>query len=155
MKIQEVWEDFVWWLEYNIASILLVLFLVMLLGCVGWVIDYGIKSVNCQVVGNYHITSQIEEVQLYSGNNDFQLSGNWSIFGGMVDEKDVVFYWTNNNGVLTKQSVGMLNSSFIEDGENKLIIYDSYCNKYPKIYTGEKYEFHVPENSVMQLYEYK
>ena len=101
--------------------------------------------------------SQIEEIKLYSGSNNIQDKGSWTILGSSVNNVDKVFYWQNDNNILTKHEVSMKDSIFIEDNKNILIVYETKCDKYPKLdnIADNRYEFHVPENSIIQLYNYK
>ena len=94
---------------------------VAVIGAIG-AIKNNSNYIWCQ--SNYIYETVPEQVNLYAGNNDFQLSGEWSIFGGRVDTEDVVFYWVNENGVLSKHNAPMSQSTFIEDGKNQLLIFE-------------------------------
>jgi len=109
----------------------------------------------CQ--SNYIYEDAPEVVKLYAGDNSYQLDGNWNILGGDLETKDTVSYWTDDNGVLSKHDVPMKQSTFIEDGENELLVFTPVCWEFPehKINGNVKYEFHVPQGSVVRMYIFK
>ena len=110
----------------------------------------------CQ--SNYIYETAPEQVNLYAGSNDSELNGQWSIFGGNIETEDVVYYWINENGVKTRHDVPMSQASFIEDGQNKLLIFYPMCWEFPEheIYSSHiKYEFHVPQDSVANMYRFQ
>jgi len=136
-------------------------------GCIGFIIVIVIVLLIAFKVNTYFKSvvycvnnftySQIEEIKLYSGSNNIQDKGSWTILGSSVNNVDKVFYWQNDNNILTKHEVSMKDSIFIEDNKNILIVYETKCDKYPKLdnIADNRYEFHVPENSIIQLYNYK
>jgi len=95
---------------------------------------------------------------LYGGYNNNELSGYFFLGSGSIQETDVVYYWINDDGVKSKHSQRMDKSVFIEDGKNIMIQKIKGCDApsswwapYEKVL---QYEFHVPENSIVQMYQY-
>ena len=80
---------------------------------------------------------------------------------GHIEEIDVVYYWVNNSGVKSKHSQRMDQSVFIEDGKN--IMVEKITGVCPKniqwLFDGmphlSEFEFHVPENSIAQMYKFQ
>lgn len=95
---------------------------------------------------------------LYAGYNQGEINGSFFLGSGRVDEVDTVFYWVNDGGILTKHSVFMRDSKFIEDGKN---ILESTYYVCPKLGIGvdrvvpESFLFHVPQNSIVNMYQFK
>jgi len=97
--------------------------------------------------------------ELYSGYNSNDIGGHFFLGSGTVNEKDMVYYWINNNGILSKHQRGMDESVFIEDGKNIMVEKSLLCPNNlqwlfiePGLY---QVEFHVPEGSVAQMYQYQ
>lgn len=100
----------------------------------------------------------IERIDLYAGYNDNEISGRFFLLGGHIDERDVVYYWVDNNGVKSKHSQPMYKSVFIEDGGEYLLLKKDACPEawWWLFICGDTIaEFHVPENSIRQLYQYQ
>ena len=97
---------------------------------------------------------------LYAGYNNSELHGDFFLGSGSVDDVDMVYYWVNNNGVKSKHSKKMSDSVFIEDGKNLMVETYESCPKnlnwlFIDVGKTGKTEFHVPENSIMQMYKYQ
>lgn len=110
---------------------------------------------------NYHMCAKdeiVERIDIYAGYNDSEISGRWFLLSGRVDEEDVVYYWVNDSGVKSKHSQFMDDSVFIEDGGEYLLLRREAC---PEGWRWLFYcddvtaEFHVPENSIIQMYRYQ
>ncbi len=99
-----------------------------------------------------------EVTPLYAGYNDSEINGTFFLGTGAVDEKEMVYYWVDDNGIKFKQSLLMDKSVFIEDGQNVLIKRYYDCpEKWSWLLTEinyGSYEFHVPENSIGQMFQY-
>ncbi len=97
-----------------------------------------------------------ERINLYSSHNANDISGAWILLGGRIEEKDVVYYWADNNGVLSKHHQPMDKSIFIEDGGEYLILkYRQGPENLWWLFVSDglqSAEFHVPEGSVAQIY---
>lgn len=119
---------------------------------------YGIWSLNfkyCQVL-------ETERIDLYAGYNSNEISGSFFLLAGSISDEDTVYYWINENGFKTKHEVSMKNSAFIEDGGEYLIKNKYVCQDninwlfiMPLADPDYKYEFHVPEGSILTMYGYR
>jgi hypothetical protein len=133
--------DDVWW--RNIMWVLVVVGLI-------W---GGIKlnESQCGIDASY-------SVPLYSGHNANKLHGSFFLMGGQIDEVDTVYYWVQSGNTLRKYSNPMWSSSFIEDGENYLLIKQTKCTSnwfFDNSGNPTTYEFHVPEGSVANMYNFQ
>ena len=128
-----------------------------------WVIGLSLFIAGIVVVGSIflNISVQIEteeRINLYSSHNSNEIFGNWSILGGQIEEKDVVYYWVDDDGVLSKHYELMNKSTFIEDGGEYLLLIKREPPENLKwlfVPDGlQKAEFHVPEGSVARMYSF-
>lgn len=101
----------------------------------------------------------VEKVEIFAGYNDSSMNGRFFLGSGSVDEKDVVYYWANNNGVKTKHSQPMDKSVFIEDGGGYVLLKSQTCKEgWDWFFLCDGFyqaEFHVPEGSIVQMYQYR
>jgi len=110
---------------------------------------------------NWHMCSKdeiVERIDIYAGYNENEISGSWFLLGGWIDEEDVVYYWVDDNGVKSKHNQPMDDSVFIEDGGEYLLLRQKTCPENLRwlFICGEvAAEFHVPENSIRQMYQYQ
>jgi hypothetical protein len=111
------------------------------------------------IVLNTNHCSIIEKtkISLYSGNNGNEVSGSFFLGSGTVKETDYVYYWTKDeSNILEKNKIQMDNSKFIEDGNQYLEVISERCtSNFYLDATSNKYLFHVPENSVAQMYIFR
>jgi len=109
---------------------------------------------NCNVVAE-------QTIPLYAGFNSQTTSGNFILGSGTIEEVDMVYYWIDENGIKSKHHVPMRLSVFIEDGKNTLVKRYATCKKgfeWAIPYNLDsviEFEFHVPENAIMQMYQFK
>jgi hypothetical protein len=100
----------------------------------------------------------VERIEIYAGYNDNEIRGRLFLLSGHIDEKDVVYYWVDDNGVKPKHSQPMDNSVFIEDGGEYLLLRHRTCPENLRwlfVCDAVTIEFHVPENSIRQMYQYQ
>jgi len=108
------------------------------------------------------------KIPLYAGYNNNVTSGNFFLGSGSINSTDMVFFWINEDGVKHKESRLMKHSSFIEDGGNYLMQSAAKCPSWADFMNGKmhikngylievdmKSEFHVPENSIITMYQFK
>lgn len=145
-------EEYV--MDYELSRILSILFL--LFYSVGATIY--IAKLNFQ----YCDVLKTERIDLYSGFNDNKMSGSYFLIAGSISENDTVYYWINEDGLKTKHEVPMRDSSFIEDGGEYLLKHRLTCRDnliwlflIPLNDPPYRYEFHVPEGSILNMYNYK
>ncbi|MDD5169015.1 MAG: hypothetical protein PHN75_09370 [Syntrophales bacterium] len=99
---------------------------------------------------------------LYAGYNDSEISGRYFLSSGTVNDVAMVYYWVDNNGVKSRYSQKMDQSVFIEDGKNEMIEIYKMCPKkwrwfflpLNELPQRKRFEFHVPEHSIPQMYQY-
>lgn len=120
-----------------------------------FVVAFGVNTLNergCNI-------EEIEKISIYSSYNATSTEGGFVLGSGSVDEKEIVFYWVNNNGVKSKQHQLMSQSIFIEDGNRYVLLKSRVCKENMKwFYICEGFyqaEFHVPEGSIAKMYDYK
>jgi hypothetical protein len=96
---------------------------------------------------------------LYAGYNDSEINGSFFLGTGHIDEQEMVYYWIDENGVKSKHDQPMSMSVFIEDGKNIMVEKYEICPNNlqwlfidPGLY---QIEFHVPKNSIVQMYKYQ
>lgn len=96
---------------------------------------------------------------LYAGYNDSNISGTFFLGSGSIDNKEVVYYWVDNNGVKSKHSHDMAISTFVEDNGNYMVEKSLVCPSQVSwlFLPGgiSSVEFHVPEHSIATMYQYK
>jgi hypothetical protein len=107
-------------------------------------------------------TPNFTKTNLYAGYNGLNTFGRFFLGSEEISENDVVYYWINQDGVKSKHNQPMSDSIFIEDGGNYMIEKSYSCPKdmgwffiNPNTYKESSFEFHVPENSIVSMYEYK
>jgi uncharacterized membrane protein len=97
--------------------------------------------------------------ELYAGYNNSEIEGHFFLGSGSVNEKEMVYYWANNDGIKSKHSQEMSMSVFIEDGKNIMVEKYHVCpDKLQWLFINPglyQIEFHVPENSIVQMYQYQ
>jgi hypothetical protein len=97
-------------------------------------------------------------VPIYSGSNGKVISGHFFLGSGDIETQDLVEYWVKNGVQLKKYSAPMSESVFIEDGENFIRYTKQDCSLAwlaPVNESITQFTFHVPEDSVAQMYEFK
>ena len=102
---------------------------------------------------------ETQTTPLYAGHNASEISGSFMLGSGTIEEVDYVYYWVDSGGIKSKHKRRMNNSVFIEDGKNVMLQKANVCPENLKwlfIENGHyKIEFHVPEGSISQMYQYK
>lgn len=129
-----------------------------------WMIIIIVLSPILCLVVNLIVCSVDKEIiiPLYAGYNSSTIQGEFFLGSGNINGVDMVYYWVDDNGVLTKHSVPMSDSSFIEDGKNVLIQKcHNVCpsNLYwlflSSVSDEVKLEFHIPKGSIIQMYNFQ
>jgi len=97
-------------------------------------------------------------IPLYAGYNNSEINAHFFLGSGSINDTDMVYFWIDQNGVKSKHEARMSDSVFIEDGKNTLVLKETDCkdNLHWLFICDEtfEYEFHVPENSIVQMYQY-
>jgi hypothetical protein len=132
--------------------------------CEGWPILGLFLLLGLMVWGSININQNVCNIpkiittSLYAGYNNNEINGQFFLGSGSVNEKDMVYYWINDNDVKSKHSKTMDESVFIEDGKNVMVEKFNTCpsNLSWLLFDNnlKKIEFHVPENSIVQMYQY-
>ena len=124
------------------------------------------------VISPVFCLANMEQIKtpLYAGFNDNVNTGTFFLGSGSINSRDVVFFWINNDGVKRKEQRLMANSTFIEDGGNYMLEDAGKCpawvtklygnirgmeNGYYINHADMNVEFHVPENSIITMYQFK
>ena len=133
----------------------------VLYGVLGIVIAGFILAKGIDYIGNKCLYRYPEKIELYSEYNDSEIGGTFLLGSGSIDQVDRVYFWTKRGNILRKNNVLMDKSVFIEDGETYMNTYylktvDTFWCK-PNFYENQVagYEFHVPEGSVTNMYQFR
>jgi hypothetical protein len=140
------WKRTPWWFIG-----LCVIWLIILLAGWGW---------GTITIIDRHTVKYERQVNIYAGHNSLETQGQFFLLTGYANDVDTVYYWVkDDSGTLRKYNISMSKSVFIEDGGQYVVFRGIKCDNYPLFClienVVEEAEFHVPEGSVISIFQYQ